>query len=312
MGARAGERTGAAGPALPATEVAPGAVVAPGVAPAVAATGTARRRRPRDPLFLTAAVLASILVLFLALPVVALLGRAIFGEALLEILGQGVLIDALVLSLVTTAISLLLAIVFGTPLAFILARHRFRGSSLVETLVDLPIVLPPSVAGLALLLLLGRRGVLGDALNFFGITIPFTVLAVILAQAFVATPFYVRSVRSGVIRIDRDLEDAARVDGASETDVIRRISIPLAAPAIAAGLVLTWARALGEFGATIMFAGNIEGRTQTLPLFVYAEFQNSLDASVAAATILVIAAASVLIGVRLINWKNVFDLRTLS
>jgi molybdate transport system permease protein len=268
--------------------------------------------RRREPALVAGVILAAILSLFLGLPVLALVVRAVFGEALADVVRERVLVDALVLSLVTTAASLLLAVGFGTPLAFLLARRRFRGARLVETLVDLPIVLPPSVAGLALLLLLGRRGALGGPLDALGISIPFTTVAVILAQAFVATPFYVRSVRSGFLAIDRDLEDAARVDGAGEWDVVRRISIPLAAPAIAAGLVMTWARALGEFGATIMFAGNVEGRTQTLPLLVYSEFQSSLDASVAAAAILVVAAAGVLLGVRLIHWRTVFDLRTVA
>ena len=266
----------------------------------------------REPAVIAAGALGGILALFLALPVVALVVRAFLGETFLDVVRERVLLDALVLSLTTTLASLALAVVFGTPLAFLLARRRFRGASLVETLVDLPIVLPPSVAGLALLLLLGRRGALGGQLDGLGITIPFTTLAVVLAQAFVATPFYVRSARSGFLSVDRDMEDAARVDGAGEWDVVRRVSLPLATPAIAAGLVMTWARALGEFGATIMFAGNVEGRTQTLPLLVYSEFQSSLDASVAAAAILVVAAAGVLLGVRLIHWRSVFDLRSVS
>ena len=278
-----------------------GAGVAPG-------RGRAARRVP-DGALAAGGGLGIILLLFLGLPVAALLGRAFIGEGFGDVVRETVLLDALVLSLTTTLASLALAVIFGTPLAFLLARRRFRGVSLVETLIDLPIVLPPSVAGLALLLLLGRRGLLGVPLDALGLDIPFTTIAVVLAQAFVATPFYVRSARSGFLAIDRDLEDAARVDGAGEWQVIRRISIPLAAPAIAAGLVMTWARALGEFGATIMFAGNVEGRTQTLPLLVYSEFQSSLDASVAAAAILVIAAAAVLLGVRLVHWRSVFDLR---
>ena len=268
----------------------------------------AARREPvrgrREPALLAGAALAAILTLFLGLPVVALVARALLGEALADVVRERVLLDALALSLLTTLVSLALAVVFGTPLAFILARRRFRGAALLETLVDLPIVLPPSVAGLALLLLLGRRGVLGGQLEGLGITIPFTTLAVILAQAFVATPFYVRSLRSGFLAIDQDTEDAARVDGAGEWDVFRLITVPLAAPAFATGLVMTWARALGEFGGTIMFAGNVEGRTQTLPLLVYSEFQSSLDASVAAAAILVVAAASVLLGLRAIRWQT--------
>lgn len=281
-------------------------------APSVADRDTASRRpvgRRREPALLAGGALAAVLALFLALPVLALVARAVLGEALVDVVRQRVLLDALVLSLSTTLISLALVVTLGTPLAFVLARRRFRGAGFVETLVDLPIVLPPSVAGLALLLLLGRRGALGGPLDALGIAIPFTTIAVVVAQVFVAAPFYVRSLRSGFQAIDERVEDAARMDGASEWDVIRRISIPLAAPAMAAGLVMSWARALGEFGATIMFAGNVEGRTQTLPLLVYSEFQGSLDASVAAAAILVVAAAGVLLGVRLIRWPAAFGLR---
>jgi molybdate transport system permease protein len=224
-----------------------------------------------------------------------------------------VVLSALALSLTTTAVSLALTVVFGLPLAYLLARRRFRGSWLVEAIVDLPLVLPPSVAGLALLLVLGRRGLLGGALEAVGMEIPFTTLAVILAQTFVSAPFFVRSARAGIASVERDFEDAARIDGASEIDVFRYIIVPLASTALAAGIVMSWARALGEFGATIMFAGNIEGRTQTLPLVVYGEFQGGdLDASIAAAAILVLAAFGVLVAVRLFHWGRALDLRSLS
>ena len=172
-------------------------------------------------------------------------------------------------------------------------------------------MLPPSVAGLALLLAFGRRGLLGERRSrLFGIAIPFTTVAVILAQTFVSMPFFIRSARTGFAGVDRDLEDAARVDGASERQVVPVDHGPAGGAALAAGLVMTWARALGEFGATIMFAGNIEGRTQTLPLVVYGEFQSGdLDASVAAAAILVIAAFAVLVAVRGIGWGRALDLR---
>ena len=179
-------------------------------------------------------------------------------------------------------------------------------------MVDLPIVLPPSVAGLALLLVLGRRGVLGPTLDLVGLEVPFTALAVVIAQTFVSAPFFVRSARTGIAAVDRDLEDAARVDGASEAMVLRSVTIPLAAQALSAGLVMSWARALGEFGATIMFAGNIEGRTQTLPLVVYSTFQGGdLDGSIAAAAILVVAAFGVLLAVRLLHWGRALDVREL-
>jgi molybdate transport system permease protein len=180
----------------------------------------------------------------------------------------------------------------------------------VEAVIDLPIVLPPSVAGLALLLVFGRRGLLGEPLTVLGVEIAFSTVAVVLAQVFVSAPFFIRSARAGLAAVDGDLEDAARVDGASETRVFRLISVPLASGALAAGLVMSWARALGEFGATIMFAGNVEGRTQTLPLVVYAEFQGGdLDASVAAAAILVMAALGVLVAVRVFRWGRALDVR---
>ena len=255
-------------------------------------------------------VLAALLGLFLGLPVALLVVRALFGGSLAAALGSGPVIDALVLSLVTTAISLTLTIALATPLAHLLARRRFRGASIVETIVDLPIVLPPSVAGLALLLAFGRRGILGEPLAGLGIELPFTTMAVIVAQMFVSAPFFIRAARAGFLGVDRHYEDAARVDGASERQLTWAITLPLAAPALASGIVMTWARALGEFGATIMFAGNFEGRTQTLPLVVYGEFQaGDVDASVAAAAILVLAAFGVLLAVRGLRWGRALDLR---
>jgi molybdate transport system permease protein len=243
-----------------------------------------------------------------ALPVAVLLVRAVGGGSILRALGNPAVTDALVLSLVTTACSLVLTIAIGLPLALVLARRLFRGKWLLETIVDLPIVLPPSVAGLALLLLLGRRGLLGAPLQALGITIPFTVLAVVVAQVFVSAPFFIRSARAGFASVDRDLEDAARVDGARERDLFRRVTVPLAAPALAAGLVMAWARALGEFGATIMFAGSVAGRTQTLPLLVYGEFGGGdLDAAIAAAAVLVLAAGGVLVAVRGLHWGRALD-----
>ncbi len=245
------------------------------------------------------------------LPVAVVVLRALAGGSLAAALASRVVVDALVLSLVTTAASVVLTVLLGLPLAAVLARRRFRGAWLLETIVDLPIVLPPSVAGLALLLVLGRKGLLGEPLDLLGVSIPFTTAAVVIAQTFVAAPFFVRSARAGIAGVPRDLEDAARVDGATERDLLRWITIPLAAPALAAGLVMAWARALGEFGATIMFAGNVGGRTQTLPLLVYGEFQGGdLDASIAAAAVLVLAAAGVLVAVRALHWGRALDTGT--
>jgi molybdate transport system permease protein len=257
------------------------------------------------------ALLAAPFALFLALPVAVLVVRSVAGRALVDALGSPVVLDALWLSFVTTAVSLVLIVFLGMPLAYVLARHRFRGSSIVESIVDLPIVLPPSVAGLALLLVFGRRGLLGEPLAELGLTVPFTTAAVILAQVFVAGPFFVRSARAGLAAVAYDLEEAASDLGASRWAVFRGITMPLAAPALTAGLVLCWARALGEFGATIMFAGSIEGRTQTLPLVVYAEFQaGDLEASIAAAAILAMAAFAVLVAVRGLRFgRTALDVR---
>jgi molybdate transport system permease protein len=273
------------------------------------ARGAGSERRPGwgDRLVL---LVATVFALFLGFPVAVLIARSIATGALAEAASSPVVLDALALSLVTTSISLVLTVVIGLPLAYVLARRTFRGRWLVEGIVDVPIVLPPSVAGLALLLVFGRRGVLGESMNVFGLEIAFTTAAVVLAQTFVSAPFFIRSARAGLAAVDRDLEDAARVDGASELHLFRAITVPLASATLAAGIVMSWARALGEFGATIMFAGSIEGRTQTLPLVVYAEFQGGdLDASIAAAAILVLAALGVLLAVRVFHWGRVLDVR---
>jgi molybdate transport system permease protein len=267
-------------------------------------------RRAREAGYLLPAL---VLGLFLGAPVAALIVRA-------TLIGPGTdpglipaVADALALSLLTTSASLVIALALGSPLAYALARGRVPGRRVVETVIDLPIVLPPSVAGLALLLVLGRRGPVGAALEPLGIELAFTTAAVVLAQVFVAAPFYVRSARTGFASVDRDLEDAARVDGAGELAVFRHVTLPLAAPAVASGAVMAWSRALGEFGATIMFAGSVAGLTRTLPLLVYAEFGGgSLDAAVAAGAVLVAAAFAVLLAVRLIHWRPVGELRGLA
>jgi molybdate transport system permease protein len=219
------------------------------------------------------------------LPLLALLLR-IRPAPLLESLGQPTVIQAISLSLLTTSISTLVALGFGTPLAYLLARRRFRGDAVIDTLIDLPMVLPPSVAGIALLMAFGRRGLLGSYLADAGVSIAFTQVAVVLAQTFVAAPFFVKSAAAGFAGVDRDLEQAAALDGANGWDVFRLITIPLAGPALFGGAVMTWARALGEFGATIIFAGNFPGRTQTMPLAIYIGFELDLDVALTLSFIL--------------------------
>ncbi len=255
-------------------------------------------------------VVAALFALFLGIPVATLIGRAILNGSLAVALASPAVLDALWLSLVTTSISLLVTVALGLPLAIVMARRQFRGKGILEAIVDLPVVLPPSVAGLALLLVFGRRGLLSAPFTLLGISVPFTTIAVIIAETFVAAPFFIRSARVGIAGVDREIEDAARMDGASERQVFRAMTVPLAGAALAAGVVMSWARALGEFGATIMFAGNVQGRTQTLPLVVYSEFgAGDLDASIAAAAILVIAAFCVLIAIRVFHWGRAVDLR---
>jgi len=257
-------------------------------------------------------LVAALFALFLGIPVVTLVVRSVYDGSLRLALASPEVLTALWLSLATTAVSLVVTVALGFPLAIVLARRSFRGKGLLEAVVDLPIVLPPSVAGLALLLVFGRRGLLSAPFDFFGIIVPFTTIAVVIAQVFVSAPFFIRSARTGLSGVDKDLEDAARVDGASERHLFRTITIPLAGTALAAGLVMSWARSLGEFGATIMFAGNVEGKTQTLPLVVYSEFTGGdIDAAVAASAILVLAALGVLIAVRVLHWGGLFDSRGL-
>jgi molybdate transport system permease protein len=229
---------------------------------------------------------AVVLALFLALPLLGLLTRAVSTTGFTSTLGKPIVVDALRLSLLTTSIVLVITLALGSPLALLLARRRGPLVSALDTLVDLPIVLPPAVAGLALLLTLGRRGVLGGSLQAFGIELPFTTAAVILAGIFVAAPFYVRAARSGFLAVPPEIEDAARVEGASNWQLFRNVTAPLAAPSLLGGAVLCWARALGEFGATIMFAGSFQGRTQTMPLAIYAALESDTDAAIGLSVLL--------------------------
>lgn len=244
---------------------------------------------------------AAALVLFLSIPLVAVLwrllqdGRGVSAEALVT------LREAMTLSLVTTAVAMVIVVATGAPLAYILARRSFPGSRVIDTLVDLPIVLPPAVAGIALLVAFGRNGLVGRWLASMGVTVGFTTTAVILAQVFVAAPFFVRAARSGFQRIDADLEEAAADLGASPPRILRTVTLPMALPSLMAGAVLAWARALGEFGATIMFAGNFPGVTQTMPLAIYARFgAGDLTSALILSLVLLIASIVVLFGLRIL------------
>lgn len=282
---------------------------APGLRP-LAQTDATRRARdgeaparpaPRGPdlaglLLLPGAALA----LFVLAPLAALVYRAVQSGPLLDSLRLPLVHEALRLSLVTSAATVALSVVFGTPVAYALARWRFPGRRLLDTLVDLPIVLPPVVAGVALLMAFGRRGVFGGALNALGIQIAFTTTAVVLAQLFVAAPFYIRAARAGFLGVDPDLERIAYTLGASRLRTFFAVSLPLARPAVLSGVVMCWARALSEFGATVMFAGNFTGRTQTLPLAIVSAMESDLFAALAIAVILLALSFALLFGVRLL------------
>jgi molybdate transport system permease protein len=257
-----------------------------------------RLKRRINPNVVWLILAGSFMLLFLLVPLLALLLRSVADGVLGNFLTNQAVVEALRLSLVTTAMTLLLAVIFGTPLAYLLARHRFPGYSLIDTLLDLPMVLPPAVAGIALLLTLGRRGWIGQWLDQqFGITIGFSTVAVVLAQLFVAAPFYIKAAKAGFESVDQNLEIVAASLGSRSLRTFWRITVPLSLPALLGGIVMTWARALGEFGATIMFAGNFMGKTQTMPLAIYASFDGSggLDEAVTLSVILVIVSFSVLL-----------------
>lgn len=243
---------------------------------------------------------AGLMTLFLAIPLLAMVWRT-WGErhAVTPAAGS-VLREALVLSLMTSAASTVVVVVLGTPLAYVLARGSFPGSRVVDALVDLPIVLPPAVAGIALLMAFGRYGLIGQWLNAAGITIGFTTAAVVLAQIFISAPFFIRAAKAGFSRVDRDLEDAAADLGAAPVPVFRTVTLPMAMPSLLAGVVLAWARALGEFGATIMFAGNFPGVTQTMPLAIYGRFgAGDLTTALLLSIVLLIFSLVVLVGLRI-------------
>jgi molybdate transport system permease protein len=249
---------------------------------------------------------------FLLLPVAAVFLR-ISPVDLVSQLGNDLARDALLVSLKTNAIAQALILAVGTPAAYLLATRSFPGRSVVITLVELPLVLPPAVAGIALLAAFGRLGLLGETFDALGIDVAFTQLAVVLAITFVASPFYVRQAIAAFTAVDRTLLDAARTLGSSRARVFARIALPLAASGLAAGAALSVARGLGEFGATIMFAGSLQGRTQTLPLAVYASFDTDFDLALSIGALLVVVSAAILLAIKLLpawtRFSSIFPFR---
>ncbi len=231
---------------------------------------------------------ALLAVTFLILPLSAIFLNVLPQSHLWPTLREPFVTQALRTSLVTSLGSLVLTVAFGTPLAYALARRRGAGTTVFDTVLDLPMVLPPTVAGVALLMTFGRRGLLGPWLDALGIQVVFTMAAVVLAQSFVSMPLYVRAAQAGFRGVDPELERVAYTLGCSATRTFLRVTVPLAFPALLSGAVMAWARALGEFGATIMFAGNLTGRTQTMPLAIYIAMESDLTTALVLATLLII------------------------
>lgn len=251
-----------------------------------------------------AVVAGGTLLLFLAVPLGVLLLKALEAD-LWQQLQQPTVWQALRLSLVTSTLSTSIMVGCGTPLAYALARRKIRARAAIETLLDLPIVLPPAVAGLALLLTFGRRGLFGPLLEPLGVNVPFTTLAVVLAQTFVAAPFFIRSAQTGFANVPPHLEESASDLGAGGWHVFYRVTLPLAGTALLSGIILSWARALGEFGATILFAGSFIGRTQTMPLAIYQALETDLNAAIAIGAILILTSFLFLTLLRLITHGRV-------
>ncbi len=245
---------------------------------------------------------ALLFVAFFAVPIAALAWRAGSSGELTANLTSPSVLDALRLSALTSTIVLVAAVLAGTPLAYLLARRDFPGKMALDLLIDLPIVLPPTVAGVALLVALGRRGVAGQLLDRWGVDVAFTTTAVVLAQLFVSAPFYIRTAKAGFESVEPVYEGVASTLGASPLRTFFRVTLPLAWPSLVAGAILCWARALSELGATLIFAGNFEGRTRTMPLAIINAFDSgkSIDVPIALSVILVAAAAVLLVLLRVL------------
>ncbi len=262
---------------------------------------SAREHRPevpgtRPPAALLA--LAAVGALLFILPLVGLVAEVSWADVR-DMLGDPVARDALRVSLVSSSAAVVLSVLVGVPLAYVLARGQFRGRTLLRSIVLLPLVLPPVVGGAALLFALGRRGVVGEPLHAAtGLVLPFSTVGVVIAVTFVSMPFLVLTVEGALRNLDGRVEGAAATLGAGRWTVLRRVTLPLIAPSLAAGLALTWARALGEFGATLAFAGNLQGRTQTVPLAVFVALQRDRGAAVAMSLVMVVLAFAVIVLLR--------------
>jgi molybdate transport system permease protein len=267
------------------------------------------KRRAVICLYVAAAVVA---MAFLVLPIVAIYAHTSPGK-LVDQLSNPVVKDAFVVSMKTSLVAQLLIVLLGTPTAYLLATNRFPGHSLAVTLVELPLVLPPAVAGIGLLAAFGRLGLLGSSLHALGVSLPFTQSAVTIAVAYVASPLYIRQAIASFEATDPNLVAASRTLGAGPTRTFFRVVLPLARGGLIAGLALSFARGLGEFGATIMFAGSLQKVTQTLPLAIYAEFDQNFNATLAMSGVLVLISIVLLVTLRIgLSWQGSSSTRSRS
>jgi molybdate transport system permease protein len=250
--------------------------------------------------WLIVALACVLILLLLFVPLIALLWQAVPGW-MAGTWQSPTVAAALRLSLLTSTLTTFITIIIGTPIAYVLARYQFWGVSLLDILIDLPMVLPPAVAGVALLVTFGRNGVVGQILADAGIQLPFTTAAVVMAQTFVAAPFYIRAAKAGFASVDRHLEQISATLGESALGTFWRVTLPLARNALIGGAIMTWTRSLGEFGATILFAGNFIGRTQTMPLAIYAALQSDLNVALTLAAILLATSFALLVLLRIVT-----------
>jgi molybdate transport system permease protein len=246
----------------------------------------------------------SLLAGFISLPIISLIVWTV-DENAWRAMASAQALEALLLSIKTTSISMFVIILLGTPAAYVLARAEFPGKRALDSLIDIPAVLPPSAAGIALLLAFGRFGLVGQYLDVLGITVSFTTAAVVIAEVFVAAHFYVRQASVGFAQVRREVEEAAMVDGAGRFSAFARVTVPLAFPALLAGAVMAWARALGEFGGTIIFAGSFPGVTQTIPLAIFAARESNFDAAVALSVLVLGFAFTVILIARYLLGREV-------
>lgn len=258
----------------------------------VSATGMQNRTRartglrtPGDALSLAALLLCLVPLAFVLLPCVSLILKVETADVLAA-LSKPSVVEAMVLSLTTSATATVVSIVIGTPAAYYLARGEVRGRRIIDAILNLPLVLPPVVAGVALLMAFGRRGLLGETLSGWGVNITFTTIAVVIAQTFMGLPLYIQGARTGFQSVPRSLLDAARTLGLSDLKTFFKVTVPLSWPALVSGAILCWGRAVGEFGATIMFAGNMEGKTRTMPLAILTAMQADVDSALVLAVLL--------------------------